>query len=1441
MEQKERMTFYEVFHIGMGEEPHNPICDALVESISIQKETNTLNLVVRSDVLCDGAAVSAAKKELVEHFRLGGINLRLRYNENLLGAEYFDELKAKMIADFPGVCAYLTGSEWTWDGDKLVISLPNGGEEYLKDCVRKLQQEVLASFELRIPVELKTIARSEEDQAREIEALHERLMEENAKRLAAMPKPETRPKKEEAQIKKPWDGKMANKKLAKVEGDALLGKPQFDEVVPMKGLDDSFGKVTVEGDVFECDHVEITARDLFILKFDMTDYSGSLRVSRAMPMEEGRELAKVIKPGMRLRVHGQLNYDMYAQDIVLKAQNIIETKKEIRKDTAEEKRVELHLHTNMSEMDGMTSFDDLAKRAAYWGHPAIAVTDHGVVQAFPDAMKAAEKHKIKVIYGVEAYFVNNAKPIRALTGSSDAHLTDEFVCFDIETTGLNPNVDGVTEIAATVLRNGEIAETFHTYVNPQMPISEKITQLTGISNETVKDAPLIEPALRSFLEFANGRVLVAHNADFDIGFLKLAAERLGIEYDFVSLDTLAMARVLLPDLSRHRLNVVAQALDLPSFTHHRASDDAATVAYMLIRFFEMLQEASKTKRVNEINADLTNLAAGKVGKVRAHHQIILVKNYEGLKNLYKIVSLAHLKYYNKRPIVPRSVLDQYREGLIIGSACEAGELYAAIVAGRPDEELREIASYYDYLEIQPVGNNAFMVEKGLVESLDTIRDFNRKVLKLADELGKMTVATGDVHFLEPHDEVYRRVLMAGKGFADADNQAPLYLKTTDEMLEEFSYLGEERAYEVVVENPRRIAEMCEEIRPIPKDQYPPSIEGSKEELVNMCRERARELYGDPLPKIVDDRLEYELDKITTHGFDVMYIIAQKLVSRSIEEGYLVGSRGSVGSSVVAYFSGITEVNALAPHYRCPNCKHSEFVENQGYGAGVDMPDRVCPECGTPYQKDGFDIPFATFLGFDGDKTPDIDLNFSGEYQGRAHRHTIEIFGEDNVFRAGTIAAVQKNTAFGFVRKYLEERDVHVTRAEEGRMVVGCTGIKRTTGQHPGGVMIVPKEKEIYDFSPIQHPANDCTSDIITTHFDYHSIHDNILKLDLLGHDDPTMIRMLELLTGLNARKIPLDDPDTMSIFTSLQALGIDEDAILGKTGSVAVPEFGTKFVREMLLDTQPKTFDELVRISGLSHGTDVWLNNAQTLVKSGQATLKEVICARDDIMLYLISKGVESKLSFTIMESVRKGKGLKPEWETEMSEHGVPQWYIDSCKKIKYMFPKAHAVAYVMMAYRIAWFKVHQPLAFYAAYFSVRAKAFDATCMINGDAVVLAKMEEIQKKEKPSPVEKEMLVTLEVCHEFYARGFQFEPIDLYRSDAVNFQITQKGLLPPFTSIPGVGEVAARGIMAEREKSEFLSVEEMQNRCAKVSKAVVELLSENHVLDEIPQSSQMSLF
>ena len=1232
------------------------------------------------------------------------------------------------------------------------------------------------------------------------------------------------------------------RRLQSVEGEVLLGKGQMDELTPMSELSDEFGKVSVEGDVFYTDHKENLERQTMRLKFDITDYTGSIKVTKVLPLEEGQALAKAMKPGTHVKVHGITAYDMYIQDTVLKAQNIVNCEKKIREDRGERKRVELHMHTNMSSMDGMSPASALMERAAKWGHPAVAITDHGVVQAYPEAMNAAGKLGIKVLYGVEAYFINNEQDVQALKGTSDEPLDGEFVCFDLETTGLNAGVDEITEIAATVLRNGELAETYHSYVNPQRPISEKITQLTGISNETVKDAPLCEEAVRDFLKFAAGRVLVAHNADFDIGFLRAACRKFGIDYEFVSLDTLSMARILLPNLDRHRLNIVASALSLPKFQHHRASDDAATVAYMLIKFFEMMKNAScHTQSLREINLDLSSMNTGKIAKVRPYHLIILVKNYTGLKNLYKLVSLAHLKYYQKRPIIPRTVLDEYREGLIIGSACEAGELYSAIVQKKPDAEIEKIAKYYDFLEIQPVGNNAFMVEKGIVRSIDEIRDFNRQVVSLGEKLKLPVAATGDVHFLEPHDEVYRRILMAGMGFSDADNQAPLYLKTTDEMLEEFSYLGKDKAYEVVVTNTNLIADWCEEIRPIPKEQFPPSIEGSKDDLINMCHKRAKELYGDPLPDLVRERLEYELDKITTHGFDVMYIIAQKLVCRSIEKGYLVGSRGSVGSSVVAYFSGITEVNALPPHYRCKNCKNAEFMGGQGYSAGVDMPDKVCPKCGTPYQKDGFDIPFATFLGFDGDKTPDIDLNFSGEYQSRAHRHTIEIFGEGHVFRAGTIGTIAEKTAFGFVKKYLEERGKAVSKTEQNRMTVGCTGIKRTTGQHPGGVMIVPMEKEIYDFTPVQHPADDKDSDIITTHFDYHSIHDNILKLDLLGHDDPTIIRMLEDMTGINAREIPLDDPETMSIFTSIQALGIDEDPILGVTGATAIPEFGTKFVRGMLVDTQPTTFDELVRISGLSHGTDVWLNNAQTLVQEGTATLKEAICCRDDIMLYLISKNLESKLSFTIMESVRKGKGLKPEWEEEMRAHDVPEWYIDSCKKIKYMFPKAHAVAYVMMAFRIAWFKVHEPRAFYAAYFSIRAKAFDASVMIHGDELVLSQMDTLSKKEKMTAAEKDMLVTLEVCHEFYRRGFVFDPIDLYESHSTKFLITEHGLRPPFTAIPGLGEVAACSIIDERQKSKFLSMDEIQMRCNKVSKAVIELLSQNGALGDLPKSSQMSFF
>ena len=1420
-----------MFEISSSNDDINEILNTYIDSATVDTKTKSVCATLAFDKLCSADALSVAENQIAVKYNMGQMKIIAKYPTALLGDEYFRMLAVKVKEKFPAVNGYLHNAEFELCNNVLKIKLSGQGATFLKPCVSWVKKEISDSFGRNVDIEIY----DGEFNAEDLEKIRQKMIAEMPPQPIATPKKAVAPQPKERSFVRP-------NKLKAVDGEVLLGKPQMDVITPMSELNDEFGKVSVEGDVFYTDHKENLERGTIRLKFDITDYTGSIKVTKTMPLDEGQALAKALKKGAHIKVHGITAYDMYVQDTVLKAQNIVKCEKKIRQDKAVKKRVELHMHTNMSSMDGMSSATSLIARAAKWGHSAVAITDHGVVQAFPEAMGAAKDNEIKVIYGIEAYFINNDSNVTALKGVSNEPLDGEFVCFDIETTGLNAGVDGITEIAATVLRNGELCEGYHTYVNPQRPIPEKITQLTGISNDTVKDAPLEDEALRDFLDFVNGRVLVAHNADFDIGFLRAGCRKFGIDYDFVSLDTLTMARILMPNLERHKLNIVANALSLPKFQHHRAGDDAATVAHMLIKFFDMLKNSpARTKNLSELNLDLSGMNTGKVAKVKPYHLIILVKNYAGLKNLYKLVSLSNLKYYQRRPIIPRSVLDEHREGLILGSACEAGELYGAIVAKKPDDEIENIAKYYDFLEIQPVGNNEFMLEAGMVRSLDEIRDFNRTVVNLGEKLNIPVAATGDVHFLEPHDEVYRRILMAGMGFSDADNQAPLYFKTTDEMLDEFSYLGEDKAYEVVVENTNKIADWCEEIRPIPKENFPPSIEGSKEDLINMCNKRARELYGDPLPEIIAERLEYELGKITSQGYDVMYMIAQKLVLRSNEEGYLVGSRGSVGSSVVAYFAGITEVNAFPPHYRCNKCKYSEFMEGKGYSTGADMPDKICPKCGENLGKDGFDIPFATFLGFNADKVPDIDLNFSGEYQARAHRHTIEIFGEDHVFRAGTIGTIAEKTAFGFVKKYLDERNEYKSKTEQNRLTVGCTGIKRTTGQHPGGVMIVPLDKEIYDFTPVQHPADDKNSDIITTHFDYHSIHDNILKLDLLGHDDPTMIRMLEDLTGIDAKKIPLDDPDTMSIFTSGKALGIEEDPILGKTGATAIPEFGTKFVRDMLLDTMPTTFDELVRISGLSHGTDVWINNAQTLVQEGTATLKEAICCRDDIMLYLISMNMEPKLSFTIMESVRKGKGLKPEWEEDMRAHNVPEWYIESCKKIKYMFPKAHAVAYVMMAFRIAWFKVHHPLAFYAAYFTIRAKAFDASAMVNGDEMVISQMDAINKKEKASAVEKDMLVTLEVCHEFYTRGFEFAPVDLYESDAVDFKIDNGKLRPPFTSIPGLGEVAARSIMEEREKSKFLSMDEIQARCNKVSKSVIELLEKNGALGDIPRSSQMSFF
>lgn len=1217
--------------------------------------------------------------------------------------------------------------------------------------------------------------------------------------------------------------------------------------VPMGSLELDMDVVVVEGEVFFLGHKELKKRNAWIISFDMTDYTGSIRVSKFMMQEEGQTIVSQIRKGQRLRIQGRLTINRYDNDMVLEPQIIQTAEINERKDEAPRKRVELHLHTKMSAMDALTDTKKVVSRATQWGHPAIAITDHGGVQAFPDAY-AAGHGKIKVLLGIEAYYLNNVDDKLVVHGDADGSSQTAIVAFDIETTGLDKKKDRLTEIGAVILENGEITKRFQTFVNPERPIPYEIIRLTGITDDMVLDAPSQEEAIRAFLDFAGEYPLAAHNAEFDMGFIQEGCARYQIPFQSTSIDTLVLAQNLLPDLGRYRLNLVARHLQLPDFQHHRASDDAVTVAYMLKPFFQMLEERG-VRNIQEINAALAKMNT--IGKVKRmpQHIIILVKNQTGLRNLYKLVSLSHLEYFKRVPIMPKSVINENREGLIIGSACEAGELYRAVVRGKQWEELKRIASWYDFLEIQPLSNNAFMLRpdkngRSTAASLEQIKEWNKTIVHLGKDLGKPVCATGDVHFIDREEEVYRRILLDTKGFDDADAPNPLYFRTTEEMLEEFSYLGEETAYQVVVENTNQVADWCEEVKPLPDGLFTPKLHNSSDELQKLVWDTVESLYGKNPPDIVKKRVETELGDIIGCQYDVIYMSAQKLVEDSLKNGYLVGSRGSVGSSIVAYMAGITEVNSLPPHYRCPACKHSDFESGAEFGCGADMPDVLCPICGTPYQKDGFRIPFETFLGFGGDKVPDIDLNFSGEYQASAHQYTFELFGENHVFRAGTIGTVAEKTAFGYVKKYLAARNMQVTRAEENRLALGCTGVKRTTGQHPGGMVVIPQDKEIYDFCPVQRPADDTGTDIITTHFEYHSMEANLLKLDILGHDDPSMIRMLEDLTGVDAKGILLDDSDTMSLFTTSEKLGFTEDKILGPTGAVGIPEFGTTFVRGMLEDTKPEQFDTLVRLSGFSHGTDVWLGNARELIRSGTATVHEAISCRDDIMIYLIQKGMEEKQAFKIMESVRKGRGLPNGAEEEMKGLSVPGWYIDSCKKIAYLFPKAHAVAYVMMAFRIAWFKVHRPLAFYAAYFSIRAKAFDAVVMCQGKEVLLQKRDEILAKEKDvSSVEEDMLVTMEVCYEFYLRGFTFETIDLYQSAATMFHPNEeKGtLLPPFVSVPGLGETAARSIVENRTEKEFISVEELISVCPKVTKNHIEQLRLCGALSQLAETSQISLF
>ena len=1405
--------------------------------------------------------IAKAEKQIEDTYGLDRVMIEPRYNmPGELSNAYIKSLYDDMAYRMPSAKGLLDHTKWEFADGALQIPMDEVSEKHFANALRHLEARIQRELGRSCPVhavraDAQDFAPAPEQEESREEILH-KAVEQAAAAAAETPKPKKpRPAPQQhTGYQRPRAEKVR-------EDDLIFGKLIQDPIVSVNEAIAAYDMVTIQGEVFFTDNKDIhskkTGKDYVKIAFDMTDRTNSVRVSKFLAADKAGDTASKIKKGLYCTVQGKMVYDTFAKEMVLEPTGIVKAKKPERRDTYEGmKRVELHLHTNMSAMDGMSSTASLLCRAAKWGHRAMAITDHGVAQAFPEALHAQEgKQKdiigdMKIIYGIEAYYINDENSISVVRGRSAEPLDGTFIVFDLETTGLNPASEEITEIAAVRVVEGEIRDSFQTYVNPHKPIPPEITELTGISDETVADAPDLDKAVPEFLAWAGeGQYpLVAHNAGFDMGFLRTACQRLGIEREFTSIDTLEMSRLMLPHMHKFKLNILAKELQVGPFEHHRASEDAAVLGRIYVKLLKRLREemhAVTTADINPVLAATTD-RKNKLKNLPRYHFIILVKNQAGLRNLYQLISKSFLEYYNKRPIMPRSELIRHREGLIFGSACEAGEVFRALTKGEPWEEIKRLASFYDYLEIQPIGNNNFMIAKGMAKDEEQLRDWNRDILRLADELGKPCCATGDVHFLEPEDEAFRRILMAGQGFSDADNQAPLYFKSTDEMLKEFSYLGEDRAYEVVVKNTNMIADMCDVIRPVPRENYPPHIDGCEDDLRNMCYEKAKRIYGDPLPEPVQARLDRELGSIIGNGYAVMYIIAQKLVTKSLADGYLVGSRGSVGSSLAAFMSDITEVNSLAPHYLCPDDKYLEWHEE--YSCGVDLPDKICPKCGKPLTKQGFNIPFETFLGFEGDKVPDIDLNFAGEYQSRIHWYTGEIFGHDHVFRAGTIGTVAEKTAFGYVKKYMEERGVECSRAEENRLAAGCTGVRRTSGQHPGGVVVVPKEIEIYDVCPIQHPADDPDSDIITTHFEYHSIDANLLKLDELGHDDPTIIKHLENLTGVNAQEIPLDDPETMSLFHSCKALKYkgenpDTDPILGDLGCVAVPEFGTKFVRGMVKETHPSTFAELVSISGLSHGTDVWLGNAAELVRKG-IPLSGCICCRDDIMNYLILQGVKPKLSFKTMESVRKGKGLTEEMEAAMNEQHVPEWYIDSCKKIKYMFPKAHAVAYVMMAFRIAWFKVHRPLAFYSAYFSIRAKGFDASCMIKGDKVCLDKMTELRGKERDktiSAAEKDMMTTLEVCHEFYRRGFTFEPMDVYKSDATRFLVTETGLIPPFTSMPGIGEQAALSIVEERKNGKFLSAEELIVRCPKASKAVVELLEQIGALGSMPKTTQMTLF
>lgn len=1450
-------TLGEVFDSQFGIKLSQQISQGVLTQLNINKQARLITLAVKFNGLVERNTLFDTEKLITKTLAYHTV-IKPHFPTELFSADYFPQLYAAVRRDIPSINGTLNNAEVRFENNTLTINLLNGGKTLLdsKGFDKALIKLISEEFNLYISVNYTgtfEVEENSEEYKAAIQDAQEKINRENLQKAAEFyqEEVETAEKREEKHAENTTveievrEGKFATPQIIQSSIRPLYGRSIRGKMIPISSISGDSGRIVVWGDVFDIEKKVTKSGDKNIFTIDITDYTGSTTAKVFNSIKESAVIDN-IKKGDTIVVQGDVEYDKYAGELVVNARSIGTAQKVKVVDNAEKKRVELHMHTNMSQMDAVTSAGDLVNRAYQWGHKAVAITDHGVAQAFPDAMKAADKinkdeEKIKIIYGVEAYFMDDL--VESVKGDADTGFDGTFICFDIETTGLSAARDKITEIGAVKVENGVITDTFSTFANPEMPIPQKITQLTGITDDMVKDAPSQSDAVSAFLEFAGDNVLVAHNAPFDTSFIAKACEDMGREYNYTSIDTVAISRAILTDIKNCKLDTVAKFLRLGDFNHHRATDDAEMLARIFINLCQRLTDDYGITKTNDIN---TKIAGGDFKKLPTYHQIILVKNKTGLKNLYRLISYSHLNYFYKKPRIPKSELVKYREGLIIGSACCAGQLYMAILEGKPWGELKQIASFYDYLEIQPAGNNSFMIRDGRFNSVDELHEIDRTIIKLAKELGKPVCATCDVHFMDPTDSEFRKILMAGQGFKDAEQQAPLYFRTTAEMLKEFEWLGKDKAYEYVVENPNKIADMCEYIRPIPKGTFPPNIEGAQEQLIDITWKRAKEKYGDPLPEIVKARLDKELNSITTYGFSVLYMTAQKLVADSEAHGYLVGSRGSVGSSFVATMSGISEVNPLCPHYVCPNCKHSEFITDGSYGSGFDMPPKNCPECGTLMDQDGHEIPFETFLGFKGDKVPDIDLNFSGEYQSKSHRYTEELFGKNNVFKAGTISTVAEKTALGFVKKFAQERGLVMHKAEEKRLAIGCTGVKRTTGQHPGGMVVVPRTNDVYDFCPVQHPANDVNSDNITTHFDFHSIHDTITKLDELGHDVPTIYHYLELYTGIPVMKVSMSDPEVMSLFTSPKALGVTEEDIDSKTGTFSLPECGTAFVRGMLVEAQPKTFTDLLQIAGLSHGTDVWLGNAQELIHNGTCTISEVIGTRDSIMTYLMHKGLEPGMAFKIMEIVRKGNATKlltEEHFKAMREHNVPEWYIDSCMKIKYMFPKAHAAAYMIATLRLGWYKVHKAVEYYAAYFTVRSENLDGAIAMQGHQAVRDKMNNIKQKQsvhEATAKDEAEFQTLQIVNEMMARKIEFLPVDIYKSEAKMFKVEDGKIRLPFSSLPGVGGAAADSLAETGKHTEYLSIEDMQIK-TKVTKAVIETLKDVGVLKDLPESSQMSLF